>query len=210
MFAISALPLRNTLSFIWIEFRGVKCQEGLDDYFAKTNETLKKDASQYLKALEVFEKTNSSFESLTTSIRHLFKHIDLSRQDELSSVLYAFPKLRPDLFPLVEERKISQRESSHRISNVSIKRKDDFFFIFFPTRTNVEWMFKCINYTDGKMFYRTVPEPIKDLVMVQLTWEKSAAFKENRTLTAEYRWAPHKDGKNTAFVTQEFKNDDEE
>ncbi|CAH0392757.1 unnamed protein product [Bemisia tabaci] len=196
-----------TLHLLMVDFLGVKCQEELDDYFGKTDEALKKDASHYLRALEVFEITNSSFDSLTSSIRHLFKHIDFSRQDELSSVLYAFPKLRPDLFPSVEERRIGQREFSSRISSVSIRRKDDLFFVFFPTHTGVLWMFRDINFREGKLFYKMV-SGFKDLVVVQLTWEKSDAFKGNRTLTAQYRWAPIKDRyTNVTVVTQKFKNE---
>nr|XP_018917014.1 PREDICTED: uncharacterized protein LOC109044015 isoform X1 [Bemisia tabaci] len=186
----------------------VNCETGVDNFFGK-NKELKEDVDRYLQALEVFDKTNSSFESLTSSIRHLFKYIDILKQDELCSVLFAYPKLRPDIFPIVEERRTRQKAFPVGKSMVCIRRKDDFLFMIFAARAGIDWMFKNIRFGEGQLFYRGIEDPIKDLVVVQLNWPRIAKFKGNRTLTAEFRWGALEDKKNIAVLTQEFNNSGE-
>nr|XP_018904464.1 PREDICTED: uncharacterized protein LOC109035329 [Bemisia tabaci] len=147
--SISLPGLFFSLGLLLFYISSANCKT-TDKYFGNQNEPLQQDIAKYLQALEKFEINNSSFQELTSSIKNFFKYINFRRQDELASLLFTYAKLRPDLFPLVQERKVAYKKFAHGKTNIVIRRNDSVLFMIFTSRPGVEWMRKKIIMVEEK------------------------------------------------------------
>nr|XP_018897346.1 PREDICTED: uncharacterized protein LOC109030706 isoform X1 [Bemisia tabaci] len=176
-----------------------------DDYLGYKITDLKADVVNYHQALEKFDKSNNSFDALSGSLRYFFRYVDLTRPDELTSFIFSYSKLRPDLFPLVQERRSANEGHAQLKSNLLIKRKDGTFFLIYPNRPSIDFLSARLKQDeDGLWAYDGVNEPIKNWVLVTMYWRKKYPHEYFRNVTVDFRWDKLDDDTNFATRVQAF------